>query len=69
MKIYEIKKKVLNKSDIKESLKTIADLIIDEDSANRTNHTIGEGMEYFLRHHIFETLIAYAKADKPPGFF
>ena len=26
-------------------------------------------MEYFIRHHIFETLIAYAKADKPPGFF
>jgi hypothetical protein len=44
-------------------------LIIDEDEENRTSGVIGECMEYFLKHHIFETLIAYAKSDKPPGFF
>ena len=26
-------------------------------------------MEFFLKHHLFESLIAYAKSNKPPGFF
>lgn len=63
------KSRLIKKDEIKENLKKVADLIIDEDLANRSSNTVGECMEYFLKHHVFETMIAYAKSDKPPGFF
>lgn len=66
---FRNKPKMLHKPEIKTNLKLIADIIIDEDKENRKSHTIGDCLEYFLKHHIFETLIAYWKSDKPPGFF
>lgn len=67
--VYLNKSSLVKKDDITENLKKMADLIIEEDIENRESHTVGECMEYFLKHHIFETLIAYSKSDKPPGFF
>lgn len=69
MKDFRNKPRLIKKDEIKENLKKIADLVIDEDQENRASGAVGECMEYFLKHHIFETLIAYAKSDKPPGFF
>ena len=48
---------MLHKPEIKESLKKIADIIIDEDKENRKDKTVGDWLEYFLKKHMFETLI------------
>lgn len=69
MILCQNKPKVGKKEEIRNNLRKVADLIIDEDQANRATNTVGECMEYFLKHHIFESLIAYAKSNKPPGFF
>ena len=69
MIIYENKSKIVKRHEIRENLRKVADLIIEEDQVNRVNNTVGEWMEYFLKHHIFESLIAYSKSNKPPGFF
>ena len=43
--------------------------MIEEDKRNRESRLIGECLEYFLKHKIFEYLCAYLQTDKPAGFF
>jgi hypothetical protein len=69
MRHYENKRRLVKKEEIQDNLRKVADLIIDEDKEYMSSQTVGECMEYFLKHHIFESLIAYAKSNKPPGFF
>ena len=57
------------RKDIKKSLNKILAILCEEDLENDKDRTIGECLEYFMEHNIFEILGAYTKADKPNGFF
>lgn len=69
MNVWLNKPRTIKKEEIRDNLRKVADLIIEEDNENKSSQTVGEWMEFFLKFHIFESLIAYAKSDKPPGFF
>lgn len=58
-----------SRTDIKNSLNKIVDLLWEEDIENRHERTMGDCLEFFLEQNIFEILGAYTKSDKPTGFF
>jgi len=47
----------------------VLDAILDEDQIMRETKTVGECLEYVLRHGILMELVAFGKSDRPNGLF
>ncbi len=61
--------KALCEEKLKPHLQKVLNIILEEDQFTRTQHTIGECLEFTLKHGIIMELVAYGKANKPDGLF
>jgi hypothetical protein len=54
---------------LKPNLQKVLDAILDEDAEMRKTKTVGECLEYILKHSILMELVAFGKSDRPQGLF
>jgi len=66
---YEDRAQIFLDEKLKPRLQTVLDAILIEDEELREQKTIGDCLEYVLKHDILSELVAYGKSNKPEGLF
>ena len=54
-----LRRDLIKRPEIRRTLKRIVRILVEEDERNRESKVIGECLEYFLQHRLFEYLCAY----------